>query len=275
LTNIAARGWDEDVPDTQREVMRYTGAPQRRAELLRRVGAAGYLSSAAVAAELGVSEMTIRRDLRELAAQGLVNRVAGGASALVAPGAPFEARRSAAPVEKLAVARAAAGLLDDAHVVGLDAGTTVTELAGLLPGGLTVATHSVPVITTCAERDDLELIALGGSYHAKTRSFSGPITRAALSQLALDVAVLSAAAAGPAGVYSADVWDADTKQVMAGVADRLVLLLDSGKLGRRAPIRFLDLDLFDTVVVDSGVSTEHLATLRAAGPEVVVAEVPA
>lgn len=255
--------------------MRYTEAPQRRAELLRRVGAAGYVSSAAAAGELGVSEMTIRRDLRELAEQGLVNRVAGGASALVAPGAPFEARRGAAPVEKLAVARAAAGLLGGARVVGLDAGTTVTALAGLLPGGLTVATHSVPVIATCTERDDLELIALGGSYHAKTRSFSGPITRAALSQLALDVAVLSAAAAGPGGAYSADVWDADTKQVMAEVADRVVLLVDSGKLGRRAPIKFLELDRVDTVVVDSGVSAEHLTQLRAAGPQVVVAEVEA
>ena len=253
--------------------MRYTEAPQRRAELLRRVRAAGYLSSAAAASELGVSEMTIRRDLRELAAQGLVNRVAGGASALVPPGAPFEARRSAAPVEKLAVARAAAELLAGARVVGLDAGTTVTALAGFLPGGLTVATHSVPVIAACAERDDLELIALGGSYHAKTRSFSGPITRAALSQLALEVAVLSAAAAGPGGAYSADGWDADTKQGMAAVADRILLLLDSGKLDRRAPIKFLDLDQVDTVVVDSQASAEQLAQLRAAVRHVVIAEV--
>lgn len=255
--------------------MRYTEAPQRRAELLRRVAAAGYLSSAAAAAALGVSEMTIRRDLHELAAQGLVNRVAGGASAVVHPGAPFEARREAAPVAKQAVARAAAGLLDGAQVVGLDAGTTVTELAERLPGGLTVVTHSVPVVTACAERDDLELIALGGSYHAKTRSFSGPITRAALSQLALDVAVLSAAAVTPAGVYSADVWDADTKQVMASVADRVVLLLDSGKLGRRAPIRFLDLELVDTVVVDAGAAPEHLAMLRDACAHVVVAAIGA
>src|SRR4051795_6588150 len=141
------------VRDTQRNNMRYSQAPQRRAELLRRVGAAGYVSSALAATEFGVSEMTVRRDLRELAMQGLVNRVAGGASALVPPGAPFEARRAAAPVEKVAVAAAAVELLAGAHVVGLDAGTTVTALAGLLPGGLTVATHSVPVIATCTERD--------------------------------------------------------------------------------------------------------------------------
>jgi DeoR/GlpR family transcriptional regulator of sugar metabolism len=253
--------------------VRYTEAPQRRAELLRRVGAAGYLSSAAAAASLGVSEMTIRRDLRELAAHGLVNRVAGGASVLVTPGAPFETRRAAAPVEKQALARAAVPLLADAPVVALDAGTTVTALAERLPGGHTVVTHSVPVITACAGRDDLELIALGGSYHAKTRSFTGPLTRAALSRLAVDVAVLSAAAAGASGVYSADAWDADTKQVMVSVADRVVLLLDSGKLGARAPIRFLDLDLIDTVVVDAGATGPQLAMLRGACRRVVVAPV--
>jgi DeoR family fructose operon transcriptional repressor len=251
--------------------VRYTEAPQRRAELLRRIGGAGYVSSAAVAEEFGVSEMTIRRDLRDLAAQGLVNRVAGGASVRLEAGAPFEARTGAAPGAKRSVARAAVPLLAGARVVALDAGTTLTALAEQLPGGLTVVTHSVPVIAACTGRDDLELIALGGSYHAQTRSFTGPLTRAALSQLAVDVAVLSAAAAGPGGVYSADVWDADTKQVMAGVADRIVLLLDSGKLGTRAPIRFLDLDLVDTVVVDDGASAAQLAMLREAAREVVVA----
>ena len=255
--------------------VRYTEAPQRRAELLRRVAAAGYLSCAAAATALGVSEMTIRRDLGELAAQGLVNRVAGGASVIVPPGAPFETRWEAAPAAKQAVARAAAELLtesvDPAAVVGLDAGTTVAALAERLPAGLTVVSHSVPVITACADRSDLELIALGGAYHAKTRSFSGPLTRAALSQLALDVAVLSAAAAGPRGVYSADAWDADTKQVMAGAAERVILLLDSGKLGRRAPIRFFALERVDTVVVDAGAAPEHLAMLRDACARVVVA----
>jgi DeoR/GlpR family transcriptional regulator of sugar metabolism len=249
--------------------VRYTEAPQRRAELLRRLGAAGYLSSGAAATALGVSEMTIRRDLRDLAAQGLLHRVAGGASVRTGPG--FDQRRSAATAEKEAVARAAATLVAGADVVALDAGTTVTALATRLPTGLTVVTHSVPVIVACAERDDLELIALGGSYHAKTRSFTGPLTRAGLAQLAVDVAVLSATAAGPAGVYSADAWDADTKRALADIAARVVLLLVHTKLADRAPIRVLDLAAVDTVVIDDGASEEQLAMLRDAGPDVVVA----
>lgn len=249
--------------------MRYTQAPARRAELLRRVGDAGYVSAIDVAAEFGVSAMTIRRDLRELAAGGLVNRVAGGAS--VPAGAPFEARRVSATAEKEAVARAAVALLADCSVVCLDAGTTVAALARHLPAGLTVLTHSVPVILACTERDDVELIALGGGYEPATRSFGGPLTRGALANFAADVAVLSATAAGPSGVYSANASDADTKQAMAAIAERTVLLLDHGKLTTRAPMRIMELGSVDTVVIDSGASAHQLAMLRERCEHVVVA----
>ncbi|HZC73114.1 MAG TPA: DeoR/GlpR family DNA-binding transcription regulator [Jatrophihabitans sp.] len=251
--------------------MRYTEAPQRRAELLRQVTQAGYLSSSAAAAALGVSEMTIRRDLRALATQGLVNRVAGGASVVAADGAPFEQRRGAATAEKRAVARAAVDLLTSDTVLALDAGTTLAALAAQLPGGRTVVTHSVPVVLACADRDDIELICLGGGYSAQTRSFAGPLTRAGLAQLSVDVAVLSATAAALAGVYSANSWDAETKRAMADIAHRVVLLLDHGKLTVRAPIKIMDLADVDTVVIDDGASAEQLAMLRAACREVVVA----
>lgn len=252
--------------------VRYAEAPQRQAELLRRVEAAGYVSSSEAAAALGVSSMTIRRDLRQLAAQGLVHRVAGGASAAVpARGTPFEQRWVKAISEKEAVARAAVPLLYSAAVVALDAGTTVTALSGYLPGGLTVVTHSVPVIMACTERDDIELIALGGAYHRPTRAFTGPITRAGLADLAVDVTILSATAAGPAGVYSANASDAEIKRAMARIAARVILLLDHGKLEERAPMRVIGLDAVDTVVIDAGASEEQLALLRENCRHLVVA----
>ncbi|GAA0938223.1 hypothetical protein GCM10009557_95950 [Virgisporangium ochraceum] len=120
-------------------------------------------------------------------------------------------------------------------------------------------------------RDDVELIALGGAYHASTRSFTGPITRAGLDDLAVDVAVLSATAAGPDGVYSANASDAETKRAMARIAGRVVLLLDHGKIGARAPMRFLDLGAVDVVVTDAGAGEEQVALLRSRCREVVVA----
>jgi DeoR/GlpR family transcriptional regulator of sugar metabolism len=199
--------------------VRYASAPERRRELLRRVTEDGYVSCAEAASALGVSEMTIRRDLGQLAAQGLVTRVAGGASRpLPAAGEPFEQRSDAATRQKRAIARAAVALVAGDEVIALDAGTTVAELAALLPGGRTVVTHSVPVITACTARDDLDLIALGGAYHPPTRSFTGPLTRAGLADLAVDVAVLSATAAGPPGAHPSAVGPADGNPVNPAVA---------------------------------------------------------
>lgn len=252
--------------------MRYTEAPERRAELLRRVQSHGYISANEAAVALGVSGMTIRRDLRTLATQGLVHRVPGGASIATATRtAPFEQRWVRAIDEKEAIARAAAALLPPQAVVALDAGTTVAALATRLPAGLTVVSHSVPVIMACTGRDDLELIAVGGSYQVSTRSFIGPLTRAGLAELAVDVAVLSAAAVSRLGAYSANASDAEVKRAMAGVADRLILLLDHGKLGERAPMRFLSLASVDTVVVDAGASPQQLRSLREVCRDVLVA----
>ncbi len=253
--------------------VRYSAAPRRRDELLRRLEESGYVSSSTAAAELGVSEMTIRRDLGQLAAEGRVRRVVGGASLVDGSAAPpFELRRGEAAREKDAIARAALPLLADAGVVALDAGTTVATLARRLPQGLTVITHSVPVITACTGRDDLEVVALGGTFHRATRSFAGPATRAGLADLAVDLAVLSATAAGPGGVYSADPWDADTKRAMAAIADRVVLLLDHRKLAARAPMRVLGLEEAHAVVVDDEATPEQLAMLRERCERVVVAD---
>ena len=128
------------------------------------------------------------------------------------------------------------------------------------------------MILACTARDDLDLIALGGAYHPATRSFTGPLTRSDLAQLAVDVAVLSATAAGPRGVYSANAADADIKRAMAAIAGRVVLLLDHGKLGERAAMRIMGLDGVDTVVIDAGASDEQLAVLRDRCRRVVVAD---
>ncbi len=252
--------------------MRYTEAPARRAELLHRLTAEGYVASARLAAELGVSEMTIRRDLGQLHLEGLARRVTGGAT-LPHDGETFAVRDRAGAAEKRAIAAACAGLLGTAATVALDAGTTVAPLADLIAPGTTVVTHSVPVITACTARDDLDLVAVGGSYQPDTRAFAGPATRAGFDSLLVDVAVLSATGVDASGLLCVNPLDAETKRAMATIAERVVVLVDHTKLGRRAPIRIGSLDLVDVLVTDSGASKEQLERLRDAGLEVVVASV--
>lgn len=238
--------------------VRYTNAPQRREELMRRLLDSGYVSSAQLAGTLGVSEMTIRRDLRRLEEDGYAQRVLGGASlpGSVLPSSSFDQRDADRAEVKQAMAAAALPLLVDAdggrpvRSVALDAGTTVAALAERLPAGLTIVTHSLPVLSGCAERTDLELIGLGGGYQQATRSFAGPATRAALEQMAVDVAVLSATAYGRGGLYSANPLDAEIKQAMMRIARRVVLLVDRTKLEASAPIRFGGLAQVDVVITD-------------------------
>lgn len=252
--------------------MRYTDAPARRDELLRRLAAAGYVSSSAIAVELGVSDMTIRRDLRQLEAEGLATRVAGGASAVTGSGAAlaFEERNLSVAAEKQAIAALATTVVQ-ARTFLLDAGTTVAAMAALLPAGITVITHSVPVIAAVAGRADVELIAIGGSYQRETRCFAGPLAEATMGSLSADVAVLSVTAIDERGLFGANAMDAPIKQQMAAIAARVVVLADSSKIGARAPIRLAGLDLIDTVITDSNATTSQLDMLRGLGIEVLVA----
>ncbi|MCU1438390.1 MAG: hypothetical protein JWP66_1477 [Naasia sp.] len=255
--------------------MRYTEAPARRAELLRRLSAHGYVSSAALAEEFGVSEMTIRRDLRQLHLEGSARRVAGGASLPIGGGRglPFEERDGAAGQEKSAIAEACVDLIGDAATIALDAGTTVAGVAALLPPGRTVVSHSLPVLEACAERDDLAVIGLGGTYSPITRSFTGEPARDGLDRVVVDVAVLSATAVDSTGALCANELDAEIKRAMSAAARRTILLVDSTKIGARAPIRFASLSAIDLILTGSAVDAER-RRLLAGARQVVYAALP-
>nr|WP_294692411.1 DeoR/GlpR family DNA-binding transcription regulator [uncultured Friedmanniella sp.] len=253
--------------------MRYGTAEVRRDELRRRVQRQGYVSSRQVARELQVSDMTIRRDLDQLAEQGLVLRVVGGARR--ASGTPFAERAVAAAAAKEEVGATCAalfgrGLQRPGLVVALDAGTTVEQVARRLPPGVTVVTHSVPVMAACADRDDLTLIGLGGSYHPPTRSFGGPETRAQLAGLHLDLAVVSASALQERGLFCHDATEADTKRSMLALADHRVVVADASKLSARAPIRIATWEQVDQVVTDDRLSAEERAAQAGWAPDVEV-----
>jgi DeoR/GlpR family transcriptional regulator of sugar metabolism len=252
--------------------VRYTDAPARREELLRRLSAEGYVSSSRVAEEFGVSEMTIRRDLRQLEGDGLARRVVGGASLPnLGHGRPFDERAVTGSGEKRTIAEACLDLLDGAITVALDAGTTVAPLAGMLKPGTTIVSHSAPVIQSAIERDDVELVAVGGVYQSETRSFAGAAARRTIAEYAVDVAVLSATAVDTTGILCANALDAELKQELVRTARMRVLLVDHSKLGSRAPIRVGGLDLVDVILTDAGADPDDLQALREAGATVVVA----
>src|SRR6185369_16674427 len=143
-------------------------AHERKKRILEVVGSEGRAVASELSQKFGVSEDTIRRDLRELAGEGLLHRVHGGALPL--PKAPipiaYHARAEQSPAAKSAIGRAASELLRDGQVITIDGGTTPLEVAEHFPIDLraTVITHSLPVLQTLANHRGLELIVVGGKF---------------------------------------------------------------------------------------------------------------
>ncbi|WP_308493054.1 DeoR/GlpR family DNA-binding transcription regulator [Microbacterium terrisoli] len=249
--------------------MRYTSAPARRVELERLLASEGYVSSADAALRMGVSEMTIRRDLRLLEVDGRVRRVAGGA-APVGAGMPFERRDEVDGSYKRLIAEAAVAEIAGCRTVALDAGTTVAAMTPLLRAE-TVVTHSLPVITALASRRPESLVAVGGHYQVDTRAFAGPFAEAMLRNVRTDVAVLSATALTADGLWGTNALDAAIKRILAAQAERVVVVADGAKLGARAPLRIADTAIADVVVTDARADVAIVAALRARGLTVSIA----
>lgn len=254
-------------------LVRYTDAPARRDQILGYLRTQGYVSARGAAGLLDVSEMTIRRDLERLAIDGLLRRVPGGATLIDGAGTEsFDQREVLAQAAKRAIATAALTLLEGAATIALDAGTTSAAIAAVIAPGTRVISHSLPVFTICEQRQDIEVVGLGGSYYPQTRSFGGPIARTAVADLAFDVAVLSAVAVTTDGFYCTVPWDAEMKQEFAARAVRTIVVADHSKAGQRAPVRFLRWDQVGALVTDAGIDAATRAAWEERTDVLIVAE---
>jgi DeoR/GlpR family transcriptional regulator of sugar metabolism len=243
---------------------------ERRQEILVRLGRDGKVVASELVAELGVSEDTVRRDLRELAAGGLVQRVHGGALPL-APAVPsFTQRMRLAPEAKAHLAEAALPLLDGAEVIVLDGGTTSLELARRLPPSrtCTVLTNSPPVAVALAEHPSVEVVLLGGRLLKEAQVAVGPETIDALRQVNADACVLGICSLHPeVGVTAIGHDEAHVKRAMLESAAEVIALATADKLHTAAPWVVAPLADVTHLVTDAG--EELTADYAAAGLSVV------
>lgn len=151
-------------------------AAERRELLLDLLARTGKIVAKDVAAELGISEDSVRRDLRDLAAEGLCQRVYGGALPASPAVVDYEARQAVAPDGKRKVASVAAALVRPGGSVILDGGTTALAVARTLPEDLacTVITHSPTIATALIDHPRAELFLLGGASSSTRRSPAAP-----------------------------------------------------------------------------------------------------
>jgi DeoR/GlpR family transcriptional regulator of sugar metabolism len=194
--------------------------------------------SSELSAVLKVSEDTIRRDLRELAEAGQLQRVHGGALLTSPATASYADRQKQAPIEKEAIARAAAKLVRPGQVVILDGGTTTLQVARHLPLELcaTVVTNSPPIAVTLAEHPQIEVVMLGGQLYKKALVNVGAATVESLRMIRADLCLLGVCSLHPeVGISVTNFNEAHVKRAMIAGAAEVVGLATAAKLDTAAP----------------------------------------
>jgi DeoR/GlpR family transcriptional regulator of sugar metabolism len=257
-------------------------ARQRQTVILTRVREDGGVRVADLARDLGVSDMTVRRDLELLHNRGLVEKVHGGAtslpgSALFEPG--FAAKSSLQEPEKEAIAEAAMTLVTPGTAIGISAGTTTYALARRLVDtpGLTIVTNSVPVADVLhrAGRPDQTIILTGG-VRTPSDALVGPFAVAALRTMHLDQVFMGVHGMDArSGFTTPNVLEADTDRALIGAGRRLVVVADSSKWGVIGISSIARLDEADTLVTDSGLAGDARDIASDAVRALLVASVPA
>lgn len=229
-------------------------AEMRRKRILDVLARNRYESIQALSAALRVSTMTIRRDLDQLEAQGLIRRTHGGAltESLGLVDLDYAARRGRNARAKRQIGAAAAALVKDGEVIFLDAGSTTLAMTEFLLGKrLTVVTHSLPVVEKLAGREGIEVFLLGGQVRRDLMSTIGHRAEETLSTFHLDRAFLGTAGLDlERGPNHSTPEEIPIKKLAARLAAQVVLLADRSKIGRPGTIYFLPITDIDLLVTD-------------------------
>lgn len=245
---------------------------QRRTHILETLRTGGQALAGALARELNVSEDTIRRDMNEMAAQGLLKRVHGGALP-IAPDLPdLTARRSVANAEKAALGARAAALIVPGQMVFLDGGTTTAEIARHLPRdmSLVVATHSPTIAAEFEQHAKVEVILIGGRLYKHSMVSVGARAMAAIDAIRPDIFFLGVTAVHPRhGLSTGDFEEAAIKRHILDASAKTYVAVTEEKLDAVSPCRIAPLDAITGLIVPDGIAAERLAPYREAGAAVI------
>ncbi|MCK5850096.1 MAG: DeoR/GlpR transcriptional regulator [Kiritimatiellae bacterium] len=241
-------------------------ANPRRERILEMLAGKREVSVEIFVRELGVSVMTIRRDLAELSKKGKLSRTHGGA-VLSKTGVVEFAFREQADLhitEKRAIAEVVAKMIEPGMAISLDTGSTTLEVARAIAGipNLRVLTTSLAVASVLHTAENIDLILTGGTVRKTSPDLMGDLAEENLKRFRTNITVHGADAVTKDGVFAADVRVASISRAMVENAEKVVLVVDSSKFINTSFVKSLSLSELDVVVTDDGCSAETRSWLE-------------
>jgi DeoR/GlpR family transcriptional regulator of sugar metabolism len=253
-------------------------ALERRRRIAESIRSRGVVSVAEMAEALGTSEITLRRDLRAMADDGLLVRTHGGA--VLADGLvrepTYSEKANQAAAEKAAIAKLAAGLVAPGDSIVMGPGTTTLALARLLVDvpELTVVTNSLLIAQALMPAPRVEVILTGGTLRRAIHALVGPAAEESVRQLrASSVFISGNGLTAERGLSTPSPLVAAADRALAAAAQQIVVLADHTKIGLETMCQTVPLDRISTLITDADVDPVLLAAIREAGVSVLVAEV--
>jgi DeoR/GlpR family transcriptional regulator of sugar metabolism len=243
---------------------------ERQTVILERINVMGRVLAAVLAQEFGVSEDSIRRDLRDLSDAGLVQRFHGGAARLVTPALDFRRRETLHAEEKQAIGGAAAASIPDGATLLVDSSTTVVRFVRALPPTLSlrIITTAIDVAAAALDHSGADVIMLGGRLGRLTRSATGVTAVDAVRALRVDYCVLGTCGVAEDLTLRADDYeDALLKSAMIRAAAKTLLLAPADKLGQTATYEVAPISVVSTLFT-IGKDTAILKAIRDVGVDV-------
>lgn len=240
-------------------------AAERRDLLLARLREDGKVVAKDVAVELGLSEDSVRRDLRDLAAAGLCQRVYGGALPVSPAIADYATRTTVSTTGKASVAMRAVTLIRPGATVILDGGTTALAVAKALPADLraTVVTHSPTVAAALVEHPTVEVFVIGGRLFKHSAVTSGAAAAEAAERVNADLFFLGVTGVHPdAGLTTADADEAAMKRLLTRRAADTYVLASSEKIGAASPFAVVPLADVAGIITDAPEDDPTVVRLR-------------
>lgn len=227
---------------------------------------------------LKTSRSTIHRDLIQLSKAGKLQRIHGGAIALnEAEAEPFYDQRMREMLsEKEAIAQLAASMVHDGDIIAMDSGTTIAAMMKYLKNktNVTIITCSVNLAYESNQLpSQINVILAGGFYRPNTLSLVGDIAEETISKFRANKAFMGCSAFSiERGTMNSNDFAIGSKKALVNISDEIIVLADHSKIQKYGVLQTIPIDRIDTLITDSGVSSDHVHGLEGKGVKVMIAK---